>query len=197
MWLRLLGLVALFYPLLSPGAQLHATDFCSCLTSGMHDSTGKRTGGLGVSLIVPANAHKSVEDYSEGQGLRWSTPKFSIDYSHVTKRSYAPISFDKPDENECVIEVNQKRVNIRADDLQGKTSIFAVFEGKPGDAYLSGISIIGSDKDTVCSLGASTIWSAIFDVDHFENLKLLSISPDRKSFLYKNETGAISLTLGM
>jgi hypothetical protein len=168
-----------------------AEELCTCLETADHNTMGRRDSGVGVSIVVPARSRKFEVEAGEGYAIAWTDGATRISYHGYPKRMAGRISFDQPASNQCVIHVRQDRVLIEPWSDSGRSGISAIFEGKPKDSDLFEIDISARSRKSMCTIAATTLWSAIFGVDVFERLKLLSIAHDKKSFSYQNETGSV------
>jgi len=178
------------FVLLATGARSapSSNDYCSCLESASHAATGRYDFGFDISIVVPKASRKTRLEGGEADSFRWSDGKSKIYLSGYLKSSAGAIPWDNPGEGQCVIEVNRRRVFIGGTLHKDKPAVSASFD-RGNNIFVLGIA--ARDRKTVCSLAATTIWSAVFDVNKLEGLKILSISRDRKSFLYRNEVGAV------
>jgi len=168
-----------------------AGEFCTCLEASDHSATGRRDSGLGVSIVVPARSRKFEAQAGEGSAIAWTDGTFRISYHGNPKWIADRFSFDRPTTNQCVIHVHQSRVLIEPWSRSGRTGIWAIFEGNAQIPSLFEMDISARNRGSTCALAATTIWSAVFGVDAFEGLKLLSIAHNKKSFAYQNEIGAV------
>ena len=168
-----------------------AGEFCTCLETADHSATGRRDSGLGVSIVVPARSRKIEVQAGEGSAIAWTDGTFRISYHGNPKWIADRFSFDRPTTNQCVIHVGQSRVLIEPWSHAGRPGVWAIFEGDAQIPNLFEIDISARNRKSTCSLAATTIWSAVFGVDAFDGLKILSIAHNRKSFAYQNETGAV------
>jgi len=163
-------------------------NYCSCLQSANHAANGRRDGAFGVSIVVPARAKKTFPELVEGEAVLWSYRKAEISYGYY--RPLSPVSYDHPSKEECLLDVNHRRVLVENYDREGKHEMDANFE-MPKKRMAFGLDIRANDRETACSMGAQVIWSAVFGEPSMEALRILSISSDRKSFQYENAPGAV------
>jgi hypothetical protein len=169
-----------------------SNNYCSCLLAAPLDAAGRRDGAYGVSIVVPERAKKSFENHDEFWGVQWKDRKSLISYYYYPLSMSDPISYEHPGKDECALEVNHRRVLIENYDRKLKgNGLFANFEMAIPKGAGFGMTVSASDRQTVCSLAAKAMWSAVFGPRTLDGLKILSISPDRKWFRYENAPGVV------
>ena len=198
--MRRLSLLAVVVVLEATAMDVHAEtngrstfDNCACLVSSSHVAKGRRDDGIGVSIIVPGGMRRQFEFQEYGRNPsapHWHAGSVeiaigSVHLSHPSEPSYAG-----PWKHECQLRINGRNADIGSLHYGNHEKLAATFDdplGEPGDAYWLNVS--AHSPRTICRLAARTFWSAVFGVDSWEELRLLRIAQDRRSFDYTNAIG--------
>jgi Tfp pilus assembly protein PilP len=164
-------------------SNLPPSDYCSCLQQGEHDAGGRRDGGPGFSIVVPANARKAESGRVEGDlNVVW---KFGAHYSYLRAEYgsadlYLPVTARR-----CSYQDKGRRISIA--DYQDEPSMQASIPAGNGEPGLL-LEVLEQDRASACRVMRSAIASAAF-VNDWRRWKLMRIAKDRKSFDFRNEIG--------
>jgi len=125
-----------------------------------------------------------------GWSVGWVNDKSRIG-SHYGVTLNGPSFFGSHVSKQCSMVVNEHRVFV--DEVEpGKSSLVVHIEDKSlrDPRHWLWLHLKAVDKRTLCSLGATTLWSTVF-VNDWQKWKLVSVARNRKTFLYSNEIGEV------
>ena len=154
--------------------------------------SGRRDGAFGVSMVVPTRARKSFESADEFEAVQWTDAQSLISYYYYPLRMSGSTSYDHPGVGQCLLRVNGKRVLVERYDRMGKHGLFANFEMSSVRDSGFGMTIFGTDRGSVCTLAARTMWSVVFGDNSVQALTILDISRDAASFIYEDAHGTVT-----